>query len=77
MFKIPRRTPWPPQLDLSSVRRTLVPLQSDLARVPALVNAAAALGTAIAEIDAAERATNAARLHDSTVRRLTLVTRRH
>jgi hypothetical protein len=65
-------------MDLSSVRRHLMPIQHDLASVPALAKAADALEIAIAELDAAERATNAARLHENiTQRQLSRLTRRH
>jgi hypothetical protein len=64
-------------MDLSSVRRNLTPIKNDLAQVPALAKAAIAMDTVIAELEAAERATNAARLHDNTKLQLSQLTRRH
>ena len=77
MFKLPRPNSWPPLMDLSSVRRNLAPIKNDLEQVPALAKAATAMQTVIAELEAAERATNAARLHDNTKLNLTRLTRRH
>ena len=76
MFKLSRPHAWPPLLDLSSVRRHLTPIKHNLERVPALAKAATALQTVITELEAAERATNAARLHDRT-KQLARLTRRH
>lgn len=56
MFKILRDPVWPPALDLSTVRETIAYMEGDLKRVPGLEAVAKALKTAIAEIDAAERA---------------------
>jgi hypothetical protein len=77
VFKLPRPNAWPPLMDLSSVRRNLAPIKNDLDQVPALAKAAIAMETVIAELEAAERATNAARLHDNTKIRLARLTRRH
>lgn len=55
MYKIPRSHPWPPTLDLATVRETLLYMKDDLRRVPNLAKAAQALETAIAEIEKAER----------------------
>ena len=55
MFKIPRRNPWPPVLDLSTVRETIAYMHDDMSRVPGLEGVASALETALEEIDAAER----------------------
>jgi hypothetical protein len=77
VFKLSRPNAWPPLMDLSSVRRNLTPIQNDLAQVPALAKAATAMQTVITELEAAERATNAARLHDSTKLRLARLIRRH
>lgn len=77
MFKVSRPKIWPPLMDLSSVRRNLTPIKDNLAQVPALAKAATAMETVIAELEAAERATNAARLYDSTKLRLSALTRRH
>jgi hypothetical protein len=76
VFKVSRTVPWPPLLDLHSVRRNLAPIQQDLASMPALAKASIALEAVIAEIDAAERATNAARLHDSNRLQLSRLVRR-
>jgi hypothetical protein len=64
-------------MDLSSVRRNLAPIKNDLEQVPALAKAASAMETVIAELEAAERATNAARLHSDTKIRLSRLTKRH
>jgi hypothetical protein len=77
VFKLSRPTTWPPLMDLSSVRRNLTPIKNDLAQVPALAKAASAMETVIAELEAAERATNAARLHANTRLRLSRLTKRH
>jgi hypothetical protein len=77
VFKVSRPNSWPPLMDLSSVRRNLTPIKNDLAQVPALAKAAIAMDTVIAELEAAERATNAARLHDNTKLQLSQLTRRH
>jgi hypothetical protein len=54
MFKISRDKPWPPSIDLSTVRQTVAYMQGDLARVPGLEKIAAALDTAMQEIDAVQ-----------------------
>ena len=51
MFRIPRSRPWPPQIDLSTVRETLAYMQDDMERVPELKGVAAALKATMAEID--------------------------
>ena len=55
MFKISRSGSYPPTLDLSTMRETLNYMHGEMARVPSLRPAAAALETAIREIEAAER----------------------
>lgn len=55
MFRIPRDTPWPPALDLTTVRETIVYMRDDARRVPGLEGVAAALDASIAEIDKAGR----------------------
>ena len=55
MYKIPRPHPWPPTLDLATVRETLLYMKDDLRRVPDLARAAQALETAISELEKAER----------------------
>jgi hypothetical protein len=54
VFKILRSRPWPPTLDLATVRETLHYMQDDMRRVPGLEKATAALTTAIVEIESAE-----------------------
>mgnify|MGYP003384744974 CR=1 FL=1 len=54
MFKISRETPWPPTIDLSTVRQTVAYMQGDMARVQGLEKIAAALETALKEIDAVQ-----------------------
>jgi hypothetical protein len=54
VFKIPRSRPWPPTLDLATVRETLHYMTDDMRRIPGLEKAAAALDTAIVEIKSAE-----------------------
>ena len=55
VFRIPRSNPWPPAIDLTTVRETLIYMKDDMRRVPALEGVAAALETALKEIDKAER----------------------
>lgn len=55
MFRIPRSNPWPPVLDLATVRETLHYIHDDMTRVPGLERVANALETALVEIEAAER----------------------
>ena len=55
MPQIQRTPAWPPAIDLSTLRETIVYMEGDLRRVPGLEAAATALKTAISEIDAAER----------------------
>ncbi len=54
MFRIPRHNPWPPVVDLSTVRDTLSYMKDDMERVPGLERVAAALKEALAEIDRAK-----------------------
>lgn len=56
MFRIPRRHPWPPQIDLSTVRETLHYMHDDMARAPGMEKLRDALALAIKEADAAEQA---------------------
>jgi hypothetical protein len=77
VFKLSHPKAWPPLMDLSTVRRNLAPIQNDLEQVPALAKAATAMQTVMTELDAAERATNAARLHDNNNLRLSRRTKRH
>lgn len=55
VFKIPRSQPWPPAIDLATVRETLVYMKDDVARVPDLMRVKKALEIAIDEIDKAEQ----------------------
>jgi hypothetical protein len=59
MFRIPRSEPWPPAIDLSTVRETLVYMHDDMKRVPGLEGVAAAIATTLDEIAAAEKQTRA------------------
>lgn len=52
MFRIPRDKPWPPAIDLTTVRDTLAYMQDDMARVPGLEKVADALARTLDEIDA-------------------------
>jgi hypothetical protein len=54
VFKIPRSRPWPPALDLATVRETLHYMTDDIRRIPGLEKATAALDAALVEIRAAE-----------------------
>ncbi len=56
MYRIPRANPWPPTLDLSTVRETMAYMHDDMKRVPGLEKAARAIADAIKEIDKAEKA---------------------
>lgn len=55
MFRIPRSQPWPPAIDLATVRETLHYMHDDMKRVPGLEAVATALEKAMSEIDTAER----------------------
>ncbi len=61
MFRIPRSQPWPPAIDLATVRETLLYMHDDMKRVPGLESVAEALQTALAEIETAERQANQTR----------------
>lgn len=54
MFRISRHRPWPPAIDLSTVRETLIYMRDDARAVPGLEHVAASLDAAIGEVDAAE-----------------------
>lgn len=54
MFRIPRQNPWPPVVDLTTVRDTLSYMKDDMERVPGLERVAAALKEALAEIERAK-----------------------
>lgn len=68
MFKISRNRAWPPSIDLTTVRQTVTYMQGDLARVPGLEKIAAALETALAEIDAVQVRPTVANLNDPVLR---------
>ncbi|MGH1418545.1 MAG: hypothetical protein ACRBCJ_06775 [Hyphomicrobiaceae bacterium] len=55
MYRIPRPHPWPPTIDLTTVRETMLYMHDDMRRVPGLEKAARAMNDAIKEIDLAER----------------------
>jgi hypothetical protein len=54
VFRISRNRPWPPAIDLSTVRETLIYMRDDARAVPGLEHVAASLDAAISEVDAAE-----------------------
>jgi len=54
VFKISRRQPWPPHVDLTTARETLSYIQDDMKRVPELQKIADALEAVLHEIDHAE-----------------------
>lgn len=54
MFRIDRKHPFPPDIDLATVRGTLRYMEDDMHRVPAFEHIAAALREAIREIDKAQ-----------------------
>lgn len=55
MFRIPRSKPWPPQVDLTTVRETLAYMHDDMCRVPGMEKLRDALGVAMKEAEAAEQ----------------------
>jgi len=54
MFRIPRDKPWPPAIDLGTVRETITYMRDDMRRIPGLERAGAALDAALNEIRDAE-----------------------
>lgn len=54
MYRISRSNPWPPQIDLSTMRETLLYMHDDMARTPGLEKLRDALAAAIKETEAAE-----------------------
>ena len=54
MFRISRHRPWPPAIDLSTVRETLTYMRDDARSIPGLEALAQSLDAAIAEVDATE-----------------------
>lgn len=55
MFRISRHSPYPPSIDLATVRETLCYMRDDARAVAGLEGVAAALDAALREVDAAER----------------------
>ena len=68
MFRISRSQPWPPTIDLATVRETLVYMHDDMKRVPGLEGVAAAMASTLREIDAAERTREPAPLSPTAAR---------
>lgn len=54
MFKINRDSPWPPESDLSTARKTLATMSRDMRQVPTYVDLADALDQVIMKLDAIE-----------------------
>lgn len=54
MFRISRERPWPPSIDLATVRETLMYMRDDARGVPGLEKVAQSLDAAIQDVDAAE-----------------------
>lgn len=54
MFRISRHRPWPPEIDLATVRETLIYMRDDARAVPGLEQVAQSLDAAIRDVDAAE-----------------------
>lgn len=74
MFRISRKSPWPPSIDLSTVRETLRYIEDDARRVPGLERVAAAITATIKEIEDAERKVKPVALKPMTAR---FLPRRH
>ena len=62
MFRIPRTQPWPPAIDLHTVRETVHYMRDDAKRIPGLEGLTKALDAALQEIDKAERKERSPRL---------------
>lgn len=62
MFRIARHHPWPPTIDLTTVRETLCYMRDDARAVPGLEGVAAALAAALDEVEEAERRLKPAKL---------------
>jgi hypothetical protein len=54
VFRISRYHPWPPAIDLSTVRETLIYMRDGAGAVPGLEGLARSLDAAISEVEAAE-----------------------
>jgi len=68
MFRIPRQDPWPPAIDLATVRETLHYMHDDMRRIPGLEKVADAMAKTIDEIEAAERDRSRRKLNPITAR---------
>ena len=55
MFRIAKSHPWPPEIDLATVRDTLAYIEGNMRRVPGLERVADALSSALDEIETVER----------------------
>jgi hypothetical protein len=55
MFRIPRSQPWPPAIDLHTVRETVLYMRDDAKRIPGLEGLTKAFDAALVEIEKAER----------------------
>ena len=62
MFRFAQNRAWPPALDLSTMRETLLYMRDDARSVPGLEALANALDDAIAEAETAERKSKPAKL---------------
>jgi hypothetical protein len=54
VFRISRHRPWPPSIDLATVRETLIYMRDDARAVPGLEQVAASLDAAIQDVEKAE-----------------------
>jgi hypothetical protein len=54
VFRISRERPWPPAIDLATIRETLIYMRDDARAVPGLEQVAQSLDAAIRDVDAAE-----------------------
>lgn len=54
MFRISRDRPWPPSIDLATVRETLIYMRDDARGVPGLEKVAQSLDAAIQDVDVAQ-----------------------
>ncbi len=68
MFRINRSNPWPPHIDLSTLRETLVYMHDDMTRVPGLEKLRDALALALKEAEAAETAARSKRVNITNAR---------
>ncbi len=68
MFRIPRSQPWPPAIDLSTVRETLLYMHDDMKRVPGLEAVTKAIETTLTEIESAEKKSKPVKLSPVTAR---------